>query len=60
MFSQACVKNSVHGGGSAPVHAGIHIPPGSTHPPAATAMDGMHPAGMHSCLIVKVLTLCLW
>ena len=26
MFSQACVKNSVHKGGSAPVHAGIHTP----------------------------------
>ena len=29
-----------------PVHAGIHAPP-----PAATAADGRHPTGMHSCFI---------
>ena len=63
MFSQACVKNSVHRGG------GVHTPPGQTsHPRAdtppgqtpqtrqtppqqmATAADGTHPTGMHSCL----------
>ena len=37
IFSQACVKNSVHGGVSASVHAGIHPPgtrpPGSGRPP---------------------------
>ena len=39
-----------------PVHAGIHTPLPSacwdTHPPpppAATAVDGTHPTGMHSC-----------
>ena len=42
ILSQACVKNSVHGGGvvSASVHAGIHPPPGQTHPPVQT-----HPHG---------------
>ena len=29
-----------------PVHAGIHATPF----PAATAADGTHPTGMHSCL----------
>ena len=28
-----------------PVHVGIHAPP----PPVATAADGMHPTGRHSC-----------
>ena len=64
IFSQACVKNSVHGGGGGclpqcilgytslgrhptradtphPVHAGIDM---------ATAADGTHPTGMHSCI----------
>ena len=79
MFSQACVKNSVHRGGvcikahtpgqTTPrqTPAGRHppgqtIPPGrhpppplGRHPPgrhpllAATAADGTHPTGMHSC-----------
>ena len=51
---------SVHMGVSTPLHAGIHTP-GQTHPPGqtppgetlpkmATAADGMHPTGMHSCL----------
>ena len=59
MFLQACV--CPHGGGSASVHAGIphpleqtplgvdtpreHTPPRET----ATAADGTHPTGMHSC-----------
>ena len=45
-----------------PVHAGIHPPPSACwdtplcsvhagiHPPPATAADGTHPTGMHSCL----------
>ena len=37
MFSQACVKNSVHRGGGACVA-------GET----TTAADGTHPTGMHS------------
>ena len=90
MFSQACVKNSVHRGvcipactraetpslgrhpppeqtPPCPVHAGIHTPTqcmlGYTNtpplpsafwdipplPPTATAGDGTHPTGMHSC-----------
>ena len=46
MFSQACVKNSVHMGGgvSTSLHAGIHPPP------AATAADSTHPTGMHSLI----------
>ena len=43
IFSQACVKNSVHGGGgrvSASVHAGIHTPPRTRHtPPGADPPD---------------------
>ena len=44
------------GGMSASVHAEIHPPgrqpPGQTPPPqqTATAVDGTHPTGMHSCL----------
>ena len=58
IFSQACVKNSVHGGeevytpwqadtlpGQTPTPLGRH--PAS--PEMATAADGMHPTGMHSC-----------
>ena len=43
------------GGVSAPVHAGIHPPPKQTPQEAdtpqqtATAADGTHPTGMHSC-----------
>ena len=37
MFSQACVKNSVHRGG------------GGVAGETATAADGTHPIGMHSC-----------
>ena len=74
VFTPVC--HSVHGGVSAPVHAGIH--PLGRHPPAqcmlgytppaqcileytprpvhagihmATAADGTHPTGMHSCYI---------
>ena len=60
MLSQACVKNSVGGGLSVAVHAGIHTPgrhpPGQTPPlPVATAADGTYPTGMHSCLDCFVL-----
>ena len=60
MFSQACIKNSVHlrqgvyrsmhwgRHPPGPVHAGIHPPP-----PTATAADGLHPIGMHSCYILN-------
>ena len=65
MFSQGCVKNSVHWKGlSASVHSGMHTPHEDTPrsdtllgrntpsraeaPPAVTAADAMHPAGMHS------------
>ena len=67
MFSQACVKNSVHSGvypradtplgrhphpradtllGKHPAPPGkqLHLPPET-----ATAEDGTHPTGMHSC-----------
>ena len=45
MFSQACVKNSVHGGFSW-LHAGIHTPLGR-HPPGQTPPLGRHPSGKH-------------
>ena len=44
-FSQASVILFTGGGGRVSQHAlGRHPPP-----PAATAADGMHPTGMHSC-----------
>ena len=47
MFLQAYVKNSVNGGGCIPVCTGTDTPP---HPgQTATAADGTHPTGMHSC-----------
>ena len=59
MFLHLSVSHSVHRGVSASVHAGIHTPAGQTHPPfpvhagidSATAADGTHPTGMHSCLV---------
>ena len=56
MFSQAFVKNSVHGGGEVYTLIGRHPPIGRYTPPladtprqTATAADGTHPTGMHSC-----------
>ena len=39
--------------GYTPVHAGIHTPPCPVHAgiDMATAADGMHPTGMHSCCL---------
>ena len=61
MFSQACVKNSVHGGRFKPsswAHTplGRH-PPGPTPPlsETATAADGTHPTGMHSCICRRLI-----
>ena len=64
IFTNICVKNSVHrGGGSAPLHAGIPPPPprqGS--PPCAVHAErygqqvgGMHPTGMQSCQILILI-----
>ena len=53
MFSQACVKNSVHGGGGG--WGRCTLPAQKLPPPlnqTATAADGMHPTGMHSCFIL--------
>ena len=57
MFSQACVKNSVHyEGGVHPPSPGRHTPGRRPLPPPpppirwATAADGTHAIGMHSCL----------
>ena len=50
IFSQACVKNSVHRGGgrvSASVHAGIHPPPGQTHPPGSRPPRSGPPRSRH-------------
>ena len=60
MFSQACVKNSVHSMHVYPsVHWGRNPPaqcilgytqPWADPPPLmVTAADSMHPTGMHSC-----------
>ena len=54
MFSQACVKNSVHRGEVCTPRSDTS---GQTHSPGrhpsprqtATVADGMHPTGMHSC-----------
>ena len=62
MFSHMCVKNSVHRGVSAPLHAGIHpladalpwadtalcIHPQGRHPPRQTPPLGRHPPGRHT------------
>ena len=45
MFLQARVKNCVHGGMSASVHAGIHTPRADT--PLADIPQGRHPLGRH-------------
>ena len=84
MFSQACVKNSVHkGGGVHPPADRQSTPPPGRHPQAepspltdtpwahtplskhphgqtplhqmATAVDSMHPTGMHSCFTILLL-----
>ena len=64
MFSQVCVKHSVHGGrvsasglgrvpasgSSGAVHPpGRHPHPRADTPETATAADGTYPTGMHSC-----------
>ena len=67
MFSQACVKNSVHGGGGVYQHALGQTPmPLVRHPhtpaqcmlgytpPAVTAADGTHPIGMHTCYLMQL------
>ena len=58
MFSQVCVKNSVHSGEVYTPLADTpradtpgQTPPRQTPPQqTATAADGTHPTGMHSCL----------
>ena len=52
IFSEACVKNSVQsrGGGSAPLHAGIHPPlTRGRHPPSAVHAGryGQQAGGTH-------------
>ena len=59
MFSQACVKNSIHGrgkgvSGNGNMHGRGHgrggVNGGGMHGWRHTAADGTHPTGMHSCL----------
>ena len=59
MFSQACVKNSVHGVGVGEVFWPIACwdTPPDTPPKMTTAADGTHPTGMHSCLHVEAIPL---
>ena len=61
MFSQACVKNSVHWGvcmggcmSGGTCCRGGHVWQGAcmTAGEMATAADGTHPTGMHSCYIL--------
>ena len=59
IFSEACVKNSVHSGGGGLLPGGAYSgrlparggawwrPP--PHPRTATAVGSTHPTGMHSC-----------
>ena len=48
MFSEACVRNTVHWGMSASVHAGMpHTPPRSRHPPRQTPPGSRHPQSRH-------------
>ena len=55
MFSQACVKNSVHTVGDVCLSAcwdtpsGRHPPPPGQTSPGVNTADGAHPTGMHSC-----------
>ena len=50
MFLHLSVSHSVLRGVFAPVYAGIHSPRLATLPQQmATAADGTHPTGMHSC-----------
>ena len=55
MFSQACVKNSVHrramrgGWGGGHVAGGVHDKGACVAGETATAADGTHPTVMHSC-----------
>ena len=57
MFSQACVKNSVHRegvcgkmGGVCGEGRGVYGRGACVTGEMATAADGTHPTGMHSCL----------
>ena len=68
MFLHLSVSHSVHRGGCLPsacldTHTygqtsppSRHPPPGRHPPPAATAANGRHPTGMHSCCQVKELS----
>ena len=49
IFSEACVKNSVHRGegGCAPLHAGIHPPKG----PEADTPQSRHPPPQEKCML---------
>ena len=48
--SLGCVRLWVGGGGCLPLGSGVYNPPlRQTLPEMATAADGTHPTGMHSC-----------
>ena len=62
MFLHLSVSHSVHWGMSASVHSGIHTPLGRQPPCPVhvvidmdTAVGGMHPTGMHSCLFYFIV-----
>ena len=50
MFSQVCVKNSVHGGGDVCMaRGGMHGRGACVAEETAITAGGTHPTGMHSC-----------
>ena len=69
IFSEACVKNFVHRGGSASVHTGIADPREQTpHPGSRPTLrsacweirqqaSGTHPTGMQSCFFIILVQL---
>ena len=57
IFSQACVKNSVHGGVSVSVHAGIHTPP-EAHPREAHTHTQKHTPRWSLQRTVRILLEC--
>ena len=53
LFSQACVKNSVH----ILWQGGMHGRRACVAGEMATVADGMHPTGMHSCFVLIIASI---
>ena len=54
-LQKVCVKNSVHGGGADPGKVSQHALRQTSPQQMATAADGTHPTGIHSCDIFNFL-----